>query len=128
MKIMRKTQRCGFSTDLDEATAKNLNYRKVLYTTPHMQLVLMRLVPGQQIGLEVHNEHSQFVKAEAGSGWARVGKFLDELSPGESVIVPPGVKHNFWASNDQPLSLYVLYAPPMHPIDTIQKERPENEN
>jgi mannose-6-phosphate isomerase-like protein (cupin superfamily) len=116
----------GFSDlNLDDTTARNAHYRQVLYTTDTQQLVVMHLRPGEDVGTEVHPETTQFVRVVRGSGEAMMGRGLSQLSEGSAIMVPPGVRHNVWASKDgQGLWFYTLYSPPEHPVDTLQERKP----
>jgi len=84
----------GFSIDIEEATLENGNFRKVLYTSKHSQLVLMSLKPGEDIGMEVHEENDQFFRFEKGQGKCIIDGNEYELSDGVAVVVPAGAKHN----------------------------------
>lgn len=105
-----------FSTNIENATLRNNRFRKVLYTTPTMQLVLMSLKPGEEIGSEVHPYTTQFIRVESGSGIAIMGNERKRLRDGISVVIPPGTRHNVTnTSKTEPLKLYTLYSPPEHP-------------
>ncbi len=110
----------GYSTDIERDTLANEDFRRVLFTGPNMQLVLMTLQPGEDIGLETHHEHDQFIRIEAGSGVARLNGEERRLEDGSIVVIPAGVEHNIVnASKDQPLKLYTLYSPPEHADGTV---------
>ncbi len=111
--------------NIERATIKNNNYRKVLSTTSTQQLVLMAIPPGVEIGDEVHPETTQFIKVEKGCGVAVVDNSRYILKPGDSLTVPPGAWHNIWSSNGTtPLKLYSIYSPPEHPDGLVQKVKP----
>ena len=118
----------GYSIDIEKATIENDYFRKVLFTGPHMQLVLMTLQPGEDIGQETHDEHDQFIRVEAGTGRAMVGGEEFELHDGSIVVIPAGAQHNVInESRTEPLRLYTLYAPPEHPDGTVHRTKEEAE-
>lgn len=110
--------------DLEKATLANGNFRQVLYTAKHSQLVLMALVPGDDIGEEIH-ELDQFIRVEAGQGKAVLNGVEHELKDGSAVVVPAGVKHNIINTSSEPLKLYTLYSPPEHKDGTVQAGKKE---
>lgn len=111
----------GFVTNIERDTLANDDYRRVLYTGPNTQLVLMTLQPGDKIGQETHEEHDQFIRVEAGTGVVLLNGERHTLSDGSAVVIPAGVEHNvFNMSDDVPLRLYTLYSPPEHPDGTVQ--------
>ena len=110
----------GYITDIERDTLGNEDFRRVLFTGPNMQLVLMTLQPGEDIGLETHDEHDQFIRIEAGSGVARLNRKETRLEDGSIVVIPAGVEHNIVnTSADKPLRLYTLYSPPEHADGTV---------
>src|SRR5208283_5963178 len=84
----------GFSTNIEKATLENNNFRKVLYTSKHSQLVLMSLKPGEDIGMEVHEENDQFFRFERGHGKCIIDGNEYELKDGSAIVVPAGARHN----------------------------------
>ncbi len=111
----------GYVTNIERDTLANDDYRRVLYTGPNTQLVLMTLQPGDEIGEETHEEHDQFIRVEAGAGVVLLDGERHTLSDGSAVVIPAGVRHNvFNMSVDAPLRLYTLYSPPEHPDGTLQ--------
>jgi mannose-6-phosphate isomerase-like protein (cupin superfamily) len=111
----------GYVTNIERDTLANDDYRRVLYTGPNTQLVLMTLQPGDEIGEETHEEHDQFIRVEAGAGVVLLDGDRQTLSDGSAVVIPAGVRHNvFNMSVDAPLRLYTLYSPPEHPDGTVQ--------
>ena len=111
----------GYVTNIERDTRANDDYRRVLYTGPNTQLVLMTLQPGDEIGQETHEEHDQFIRVEAGTGVVLLNGERHTLSDGSAVVIPAGVEHNvFNMSDDSPLRLYTLYSPPEHPDGTVQ--------
>ena len=110
----------GYVTDIERATLENRDYRRVLFTGPNTQLVLMSLAPGDEIGLETHAEHDQFIRVESGTGTVLLGGEEHRLADGVAVIIPAGIEHNVInTSRDSPLRLYTLYSPPEHPDGTV---------
>ena len=106
---------------IERITASNDAYRRVIETTPNTQLVLMSLLPGEEIGLETHKGTTQFIRVEAGMGSATIGGKNFRLNDGDAIIVPPGVAHNVKASRiGNGLKLYTLYSPPHHKPGTVE--------
>lgn len=104
----------GYFGNIEELTIANENFRQVLYTGPHSQLVLMSLKPGEEIGEEVH-EVDQFFRFERGSGKSIVDGSEYEVKDGDCIIVPAGAKHNIInSSNSESLKLYTIYSPANH--------------
>ena len=110
--------------NIEKLTLNNSYYRKVISTTPQMQLVLMSIQPQQEIGMEIHKKTSQFIRIEDGNGKAIIGNKTFYLKDGDFVIVPPNTKHNIInTSNNNLLQLYTIYSPPHHKKDTLQKHK-----
>ena len=110
----------GYVTNIEQDTIANDDYRRVLFTGTHLQLVLMTLPPGEEIGLETHMEHDQFIRVEAGTGVLLLGSQRYELADGVAVVIPAGIEHNVLnASLREPLRLYTLYSPPEHPEGSV---------
>jgi len=107
----------GFVEDIEELTEKNEDYRRVLYTGKHLQLVLMALQPGEEIGEEVHETHDQFFRVEAGEGEVSIDGAKTPIKDDDAVIVPAGARHNVVNTGKKPLKLYTLYGPPEHRFD-----------
>ncbi len=115
----------GYVTNIERDTLANEDYRRVLYTGPNTQLVLMTLQPGEEIGRERHDGHDQFLRVEAGNGEVVLNGARQPLRDGSAVVIPSGVEHNVInTSTDSPLRLYTLYSPPEHPDGTVQHSRP----
>ncbi len=104
----------GYLTRLEEATKKNSDFRRVLYTGKHSQLVLMCLRPGEEIGEETHETVDQFFRIEAGKGLVVIDGKKRAVSDGSGVIVPAGAKHNVINTSKSLLRLYTIYSPPEH--------------
>ncbi len=111
----------GYVTNIERDTLENEDYGRVLYTGPHTQLVLMTLRPGEEIGLEAHEGHDQFIRVEEGTGYVQLNGERHELGDGSAVVIPSGAEHNVVnTSNTEKLRLYTLYSPPEHPDGTVQ--------
>lgn len=116
----------GYHTDIEEATKQNTNYRQVLYTGHHLQLVIMSLKPGEEIGMEVHEENDQFFRFEEGEGKVVIDGNEYLVKDNEVVIVPAGAQHNVInTSLDKELKLYTIYAPPHHRYDVVRSTKQE---
>lgn len=110
----------GFFVQLEDASLQNNNFRQVLFTAPHCQLVLMSLQPSEDIGMEVHPDNDQFIRVEQGDGEAIIDGQHWTLSDGAAVVIPAGAQHNIInTSSDHALKLYTVYAPAHHPDGTI---------
>jgi len=105
----------GYTTNIEKDTLKNDNFRKVLYTGKHSQLVLMSLKPKQEIGMEVHKDNDQFFRFERGMGKCIIDGNEYALSDGTVIIVPAGAEHNVInISETEDLKLYTIYSPAHH--------------
>jgi len=105
----------GFHTNIESDTVKNRNFRKVLYTAKHCQLVLMSLQPKEEIGLETHAENDQFLRFEGGRGACFIDGNKYDVADGDAVIVPAGAPHNVInTSETEQLKIYTIYSPPHH--------------
>jgi mannose-6-phosphate isomerase-like protein (cupin superfamily) len=114
----------GHVTNIERDTLANEDYRRVLYTGAHLQLVLMTLGPREEIGLERHEGHDQFIRVESGSGEALLDGKKHRLEDGVSIVIPSGTEHNVVnTSTTEPLKLYTLYGPPEHPDGTVQRTK-----
>ena len=123
---LRKTGRNGFAADLEEETRKNVNFRRVLYTGKNSQLVLMALKPGEDIGLETHEDIDQFFRFEKGEGVVEIDGREYKVKDGSGVIVPCGALHNVTnTSETDMLKLYTIYSPPEHQDKVIRKTKRE---
>jgi len=118
----------GFSTNIEAKTQENSNFREVLYTGPHSQLVVMTLRPSEDIGMEMHDHTDQFIRVESGSGEAIIDGKRHPLSDGVAVMIPAGSEHNIVnTSTTAPLRLYTLYSPPEHADGTVHRTKQEAE-
>ena len=116
----------GFVQDIEDLAVRNEAFRRVLYTAPHCQLVVMALKPGEEIGAEVHTL-DQFFRVEAGTGEAVLDGVRSAITAGFAVVVPAGANHNIINTGDVPLQLYTLYAPPNHRDGVIHHTRADAE-
>lgn len=119
-----------FVANIEEATLANTNYRTTLWTGAHLQVTLMAIQPGHDIGLEVHDTTDQFLRIEEGTATVYLGGSKDNLESfvannDDAVIVPAGTWHNLVNSGDTPLKVYSIYAPPKHPHGTVQATKEE---
>lgn len=115
----------GFVDDIEKLTKDNSNFRQVIFTGEHTQLVLMSLKPGEEIGREVHEHVDQFFRVDAGVGELFIDGETIVISDGFAVVVPAGSDHNITNTGDTDLKLYTLYSPPNHPDGTIHKTAEE---
>jgi mannose-6-phosphate isomerase-like protein (cupin superfamily) len=104
----------GYVDNIEQLTKENDNFRKVLYTGKNSQLVLMTLQSGEDIGSEVHEEHDQFFRIDAGKGTAVIDGAEHDIEDGFAVVVPAGAEHNVVNTGNEPLKLYTIYSPPEH--------------
>ncbi len=104
----------GFVDDIEDLTEQNHAFRRVLYTGKHLQLVLMALKPGEEIGEEVHADHDQFFRVEKGKGQVVIDGHVRNIEGDDAVIVPAGARHNVINTGEKPMKLYTIYGPPDH--------------
>ena len=120
--------------DIEEATKENTNFRLALWTGDHLQLTLMSLNVGEDIGLEMHPDGDQFIRVEEGRGLVEMGDERNNLDFQRNVyddyiiIIPAGKWHNLTNTGNIPLKLYSIYAPPEHPFGTVHVTKPEENN
>lgn len=116
----------GYKDNIEQLTLQNENFRQVLYTAKHCQLVLMSLKPGEEIGSEVHEDGDQFFRFEKGEGKVVINETEYVVGNGDSVIVPAGATHNIVnTSANEALKLYTIYAPPHHKDGILRATRDE---
>jgi mannose-6-phosphate isomerase-like protein (cupin superfamily) len=113
----------GFVEDIEHLTENNTDFRRVLYTGKNLQLVLMALRPGEEIGEEVHEDRDQFFRVEDGEGEVSIDGAVSRIKDDMAVIVPAGASHNVRNTGNEPLKLYTLYAPPEHVDGTIHRSK-----
>lgn len=111
----------GFVGNIEEESLINDNFRKVLFTAPHSQLVVMSIE--DEIGMEVHPDNDQFIRIEKGTGKAILDGEESELKDGSAVVIPAGTDHNIVNTGSDPLKLYTIYSPAHHPDGTIHKTK-----
>jgi len=111
--------------NIEKETLQNNNFRKVLYTGTHAQLVIMSLNPGEDIGMEVHATVDQFFRIEQGTARFDIDGQAYEAGPSDAVIVPAGAQHNVTCISQQAVKLYTIYSPPNHPEGTIHATKAE---
>jgi mannose-6-phosphate isomerase-like protein (cupin superfamily) len=122
-----------FAINMEEATNQNRNFRLALWTGQHLQLTLMSINPGEDIGLEIHPNLDQFIRIEQGRGLVKMGDRKDNLYFQANVkddfafIIPAGAWHNLINTGNIPLKLYSIYAPPQHPFGTVHKTKKDAE-
>ena len=110
----------GYTTNIERDTLENENFRKVLYTAPNLQLVLMTLQAGEEIGTETHDHGDQFFRVESGEGEAILDGERHTLGDGDIVVIPAGTEHNIVnTSSSEALRVYTIYTPPEHPDGTV---------
>ena len=117
-----------FVVDIDQETKDNPNYRTALWTGNHLQLTLMSIPPGGEIGLEVHPDTDQFLRVEQGCGMVMMGPDKNQMNrqkvyDGWAILVPAGTWHNVVNTGSRHLQLYSIYAPPHHPHGTVQQTK-----
>ena len=109
----------GFVGDIEDLAASNANFRQVIYTGKHLQLVLMTLRPGEEIGEEIHRDRDQFFRVEDGEGEVSIDGKRSQINGDDAVLVPAGARHNIVNTGKQPLRLYTIYGPPEHADGTV---------
>lgn len=116
----------AYVQDIEALATANVDFRCVLYTAQHSQLVLMALRPGEEIGAEVHTL-DQFFRVEFGTGVAEIEGVRTPIAPGFAVLVPAGTRHNIINTGSEPLKLYTLYSPPNHRDGVVHRTRADAE-
>ena len=118
----------GYKNNIEKLTLENDNFRRVLYTAGHCQLVLMAIKPGEEIGSEVHPDNDQFFRFEKGEGKVVINETEYAVGDGDAVIVPAGAKHNVVnTSTAEALKLYTIYAPSHHQDGVLRVSKAEAE-
>ena len=118
----------GFCKNIETATQENVDFRRVLYTGHHSQLVLMCLKPSEEIGMEVHEGNDQFFRFERGHGKCIIDGNEYPIEDGTAVLVPAGAAHNIInTSASEPLHLYTIYSPAHHKDGVVRQTREEAE-
>ncbi|WP_304941812.1 cupin domain-containing protein [Vallitalea guaymasensis] len=122
-----------YVVDIEEATRQNETYRTALWTGDNLQVTLMSIDVGDDIGLEVHPDGDQFIRIEEGEGLVRMGDSKDKLDfqkrvyDDYAIMIPAGKWHNVINTGDEPLKLYAIYAPPEHPFGTVHETKEDAE-
>ncbi|MCL1632022.1 cupin domain-containing protein [Sporolactobacillus sp. CPB3-1] len=123
-----------FAVNIEQAAKQNQAYRRALWTGKHLQVTLMSINPGEDIGLEIHPHLDQFIRIEDGQGQVMMGRqksqldFQQPVSRDFAFIIPAGTWHNLVNTGHVPIKLYSIYAPPQHPFGTVQQTRAEAES
>lgn len=117
----------GYFDNIEDETKGNQNFRKVLYTGKFSQLVAMSLKPGEEIGAEVHEDHDQFFRFEAGSGEVVIDDNTYEVGEDDAIIVPAGSNHNVTNTGIVDMKLYTIYSPPEHRDGVVHATKEEAE-
>ena len=125
MKLKEVINMTGYVINIEEKTLENNYFREVLFTTDKSQLVVMALKPGEDIGMEVHSEHDQFIRIESGKGKAIMNGEEHEITDGSAIVVPAGTQHNVINTSEVEMKLYTIYTPPEHKQGTIHKTKEE---
>ena len=118
----------GFNSNIEKDTLENENFRKVMYSGKNLQLVLMSLKVGEEIGEEVHDENDQFFRFENGEGKCVIDGNEYNVGDGDAIVVPAGAKHNIInVGGEEELRLYTIYSPPHHKDGIVRKTKEEAE-
>jgi mannose-6-phosphate isomerase-like protein (cupin superfamily) len=118
----------GYLTNIESETLENTDFRKVLYTSAHSQLVVMSLLPAEEIGEELHHTNDQFFRFESGEGKCVIDGVEHSISDGDAIMIPAGAKHNVInTSKTQLLKMYTIYSPPHHRDKIIRATKKEAE-
>lgn len=113
----------GLVVNIEQLTEANGDFRRVLYTGHNLQLVLMAIAPGEEIGEEVHSDRDQFFRVEAGEGEVWIDGICTSVAADDGIIVPQGARHNVRSTGREPLRLYTIYGPPEHVDGTVHRTR-----
>jgi len=119
----------GFHSNIERDVIENTNFRKVIYTSIHLQVVLMTLKPGEEIGEEIHNANDQFFRFESGNGTCIINGNEYRVSDGDVIVIPAGAKHNVINThNSSELKMYTIYGPPNHKDGIVRVTKAEAED
>ena len=113
----------GYHVNIESLTKENNYFRQVLYTAEHMQLVMMSLLPGEEIGMETHDENDQFFRFEKGKGQVIINGNKYEVTDGDVIVIPCGSEHNVINTGDSDLKMYTIYSPAHHKDGIIHKTK-----
>lgn len=117
----------GFIEDIEDLTVENVAFRRVVYTGKHLQLVLMALKAGEEIGAETHLGHDQFFRVEKGKGEVWIDGERTRIKRDDAIVVPAGASHNIVNTGSKSLKLYALYAPPQHRDGVVRATKADAE-
>jgi mannose-6-phosphate isomerase-like protein (cupin superfamily) len=117
----------GYFGNIEELTEENSDFRRVLYSGSKLQLVLMSVPPGDELGGEIHAETDQFFRIEEGKGMIVVDGVTHKVAEGDGVVIPAGAHHNVICTGHDALKLYTIYAPPKHRDGLVQKTKADAE-
>ena len=118
----------GFKSNIEKDTLENNDFRKVLYSGKHLQLVLMSIKAGEEIGEEIHHDNDQFFRFEGGTGKCIIDENEYDLKDGDVIVIPAGAKHNILnTSGTAALKMYTIYAPPHHKDGIVRATKEEAE-
>lgn len=112
-----------FIGDIEDRTEGNRDFRRVLYTGPHLQLVVMSLEPGEELGEEIHDSTDQFFRVEEGKGEVTIDGQETPIESDMAIVIPAGTRHNIRNTGKKALKLYTLYAPPQHADGTVHQTK-----
>jgi mannose-6-phosphate isomerase-like protein (cupin superfamily) len=118
----------GFKSNIEKETLENEKFRKVMHTAKHLQLVLMTLKAGEDIGEEIHQNNDQFFRFESGEGKCIIDDNEYDIKNGDVIVVPAGANHNVINTGSIPLKMYTIYAPPNHKDGIIRNTKADAEN
>ena len=113
----------GYVANIEELTKENTDFRRVLYTGENLQLVLMSIKPGDEIGEETHDDRDQFFRIEKGKGEVWINGECSKIKKDDAIVVPAGAKHNVVNTGEKSLRLYSIYAPPEHRDGTVHETK-----
>lgn len=115
----------GYVANIEDLTEKNTDFRRVLYSGSKLQLVLMSVAPGQELGGEIHADTDQFFRIESGKGRIVIDGVTHKVGPGDCAVVPAGTHHNVICAGHDALKLYTIYGPPHHRDQLVQNTKAE---
>lgn len=113
----------GYFANIEDLTEENTDFRRVLYSGSKLQLVLMSVPPGEELGGEIHADTDQFFRIEEGKGMIVVDGVTNKVAEGDGIVVPAGAHHNVICTGHDPLKLYTIYGPPHHRDGLVQKTK-----
>lgn len=115
----------GYVANIEKLTEENTDFRRVLYSGSKLQLVLMCITPGEELGGEIHADTDQFFRIEEGKGMVLIDGATHKVKAGDGIVVPAGTHHNVICTGHHPLKLYTIYGPPQHRDQLVQKTKAE---